>query len=74
MANIMAVITPLAAYFFLILTEVRRQRRNYGRKKFYDWPLVTSPYSDSVVKGAMTLTRTQSSGALKSTVRMWQGD
>jgi hypothetical protein len=31
-----AVITPLEAYFTMILTELRRKRRNYGRKKFYN--------------------------------------
>ncbi len=30
-----AIITPLAAYFSMILTELRQKRRNYGRKKFY---------------------------------------
>ncbi len=30
------VITPLAAYFPMVLTELSRQRRNYGRKKFYN--------------------------------------
>ncbi len=32
----MAVITPLVAYFSMILTELRRYRRNYGRKNFYN--------------------------------------
>ncbi len=31
-----AVITPLAAYFSMILTELRQQRRNYACKKFYN--------------------------------------
>jgi hypothetical protein len=29
-------ITPLAAYFSVILTELRRYQRNYGRKRFYN--------------------------------------
>ncbi len=31
-----AVITPLAAHFSMILTELRRQQCNYDRKKFYN--------------------------------------
>jgi hypothetical protein len=31
-----AVITPLAAYFSMILAELRQKRRNYGCKKFYN--------------------------------------
>jgi hypothetical protein len=31
-----AVITPQAAYFSMILTELCRQRRNYGHKTFYN--------------------------------------
>jgi hypothetical protein len=35
MKHFTAVITPLAAYFSKNLTQLRRERHNYGRKKFY---------------------------------------
>jgi hypothetical protein len=38
----MVVITPLVAYFSLILTELRRKRRNYSRKKFYNFGHLTN--------------------------------